>query len=318
MSLVMEQITDDAGRTRLTSLPPDLREAQPGLSDTPRAPALEVLLEAFEDGSIGLYYEGDERAYPVTPWFAARTLAQVQVLSDRVASDRPVTITPIAHRDRTVSQVRLHAAVAEVHALLAEWAGRPQQAAQIRARALVRRLRLPLTEGVPEEAQRAVIRTGDAVASVYASLLENAPLPERWVADVRLPGGLWLRPDWPQAQVAAEGADLTELPRLPARGLIVVGSAGWAVPPAVWQAVRGALEQVPAPGRAVLAVRAIDTAPSAHHLDDLVTVEEHVAAEAPAYLEPPAYSREHRERCADGRATGSAVGPACFGVGPGA
>ena len=44
------------------------------------------------------------------------------------------------------------------------------------------------------QARETVLAAGDAVAGLYAALLTGEPLPEGWVADVQLPGGLWIRP----------------------------------------------------------------------------------------------------------------------------
>ena len=93
----------------------------------------------------------------------------------------------------------------------------------------------------------------------------------------------------PAEQVAAERASLTDLPQPqpPARGVIVVGMTGREVPPRVWQAVRQAVRQVTEEDLAALQARAVDTTPSAHHLADLVAVEEVITGEAPAYADGP-------------------------------
>ena len=147
---------------------------------------------------------------------------------------------------------------------------------------------------VPAAAEaRAVIQAaGDAVAGVYASLLEDAQLPPGWVADVQLPGGLWIRPDGPEPRVSGQLAALADLrPQDPARGLIVVGLPGQTVPPLAWTAIRQALEQLRPQDRAHLRVRVIDTARSGHHLADLVAAEEILEPETPLYTaeEPPLY-----------------------------
>jgi hypothetical protein len=111
-------------------------------------------------------------------------------------------------------------------------------------------------------------------------------LPEGWLADVQFPAGLWVRPSQRAEEVAAERVRLTELPRPPYRGLIVVGMTGRRVPAQVWQAVRRALRQVPEHGRAALRVRAISTVPSAARLNDLVSVEEIITTEPPPYTSP--------------------------------
>ena len=133
----------------------------------------------------------------------------------------------------------------------------------------------------------AVEAAGDAVADVYASMVTGGLLPEGWVADVQIPGGLWVRPAGPADQVAAERATLTDPPQPPAAALIVVGLAGAEVPLRVWQAVRRALEQMPEEDRAVLRVRSVDASASAHHLADLVTVDEPGGAVAVQGLAQP-------------------------------
>ncbi len=284
MQLVLD-IDDESGRPRLISLPPHLRGALSVPADPPRSTTIEVFLQAFEDGSLGLYYQGTQEAHPVSPWFIGQTLAPA-------LAGRPFVIRPVRAPGTPVSRIRLFATTVEVYALIAEQSGRYRAARQFRAQALVRRLRLPLTDGAASEALAVIEIAGDAVASVYAPLLDDAPLPDGWVADVQFPGGLWIRPNWPASHVAAQRTALTELPQAPVRGLIVVGLPGRAVPPPVWQAVRRALEQVPQHERAALRLRAIDTEASARHLDDLVAVDEDIIAEAPPYTgdEAPPYN----------------------------
>ena len=38
------------------------------------------------------------------------------------------------------------------------------------------------------------LAAGDAVAVPYALLMAGEPLPDGWVADIQIPGGLWIRP----------------------------------------------------------------------------------------------------------------------------
>src|SRR5260370_42319313 len=97
---------------------------------------------------------------------------------------------------------------------------------------------------------------GGAVAGVYAAVLTGALLPEGRMADPQIPGGLWIRPSWPAEHVAAERAGLTDLPRPPVSGLIVVGMTGRRVPPPLWPGLRRAPGQVPPRDRAALRVRA--------------------------------------------------------------
>ena len=287
----MGSAADATGRRRLISLPAHLRTQalrRPAVPSGPRA--VEVLLQAFSDGSLGLSYDADphhpqERSYPVSPWFVAQVLAPV-------LAGRQAVITPVGEPGTEVSQFRLFATMAEVRAQLLDLSGQPEQARRLRARALVQRLRQSLTDGLAGPAREGLVRAGNAVAGVYASLIEGAGLPDGWVAEVQLPGGLWIRPDWPAEHVAAERARLTDLsPTPPARGLIVVGLTGRAVPPSVWTAVRQAIGTTSVPERAILRVRAIDTAGSRHGLADLVGVEETITIEAPLYPgeEPPLY-----------------------------
>src|SRR5260370_9512863 len=145
------------------------------------------------------------------------------------------------------------------------------------------------------EGRETVLAAGDAVAGLYAALLTGARLPDGWIADVQHLVGLWIRPTGPADVVVAERAEpeLIVLPEAPVRGLVVVGMRGRAVPPEVWEAVRQALEQVPEPDRAALSVHAIDAAPAAHHLADLVAVRDTVTLEAPGYPDEPWHVTAH-------------------------
>ena len=305
MPLVLNRLTDDAGGVRLISLASQLRDrANLGASAVPDGSlAAEVFLEAFDDGSLGLYYQGErEGAYPVSPWFIAQALAPAFV-------GRPFVIRPVEAQGRPVSRTRRDATIAEIHRQVALLTGGDpalavalQRATDGNTQSLVRRLRLPLADrlarevrdtvlgpedwvadGLAREVRDTVLGAGDAVAGVYASLLEGGPMPKMWVADVQIPGGLWIRPGEPGEHVAAARAELTDLPQPPDAGLIIVGMTGRRVPRPVWQAVRRALEQVPEQDRETLRVRAIDTAQSAGRLAGLVTVEEVITTEAPPY-----------------------------------
>ena len=104
----------------LTSLSPRLRE-QAGREDGPASPpgTLEVALEVFEDGSLGLFYpqagEGG-RTYPVP----ARTIAAELV---PVLAGRSFVIRPVPAAGVLVSQVRLAAVIAEVRAVVSSLTG---------------------------------------------------------------------------------------------------------------------------------------------------------------------------------------------------
>jgi hypothetical protein len=289
MRLVLDE-DSEAGATRLVSLPPHLRETLQRSAAPPDSPVVEVFVETFEDGSLGLYYYGPDRrdqreAYPVSPWFIAQTL-------EPVLNRRPFVIRPIGAPGIQVSQARLLGTIAEVRALFEEWAGRPAAASQLRTRSLVSQLRLPMVSAMATEARAAILDAGDAVASAYVSLVEGALLPDGWVADIQLPAGLWIRPTWPAEHVAGARTELAELPPPEGGGLIVVGWPGRAVAPAARLAVRQALELVAEPERTALRVVAIGTAPSEHHFDDLVAAEERIVAEAPPYFDPPVFAEE--------------------------
>ena len=230
-----------------------------------------------------------------------------------VLAGRPFVIRPVAAPGTQVSAIRLDATIAEVHARVALLAGGDLALAgpfaRLRgidgdARSLLRQLRLPLTEGLAAQERDAVLEAGDAVAGFYGSLLAGAPLGEGWVADVQIPGGVWIRPTGPAAHVATARATLTDRPRFPETGLIVVGMVGRPVPPKVWQTVVRALARTSAQERATLRLRAIDTAPSARRLlASLVTTELVITTESLPYTDPSWRISFHDEQAegAEGR-----------------
>ncbi len=112
---ILETRVDEAGGTRLLSLPPRWH----GRADAAAAATsaeVQVFLPAFSDGSLGLYYPGqpgEVRVYPVSPPLIAAALAPV-------LAGRSFAIRPLSPPGEEISQVRLEATLAAVQAQVLE------------------------------------------------------------------------------------------------------------------------------------------------------------------------------------------------------
>jgi hypothetical protein len=157
------------GGVRVVSMRPQLQtqEEPDWLARPEGALEAEVFVEAFGDGSLGLHYQAgpddqEGRAYPVSPWFVAATLASV-------LAGRPFIIRAVPAPGTQVSQTRLEATITEVHARVALLTGGdPALAAQsaaahraldrdgthvsvpFQAQSAVRRLRMPMADALAE------------------------------------------------------------------------------------------------------------------------------------------------------------------------
>ena len=156
LPLVLEPVADGSGVVRrVVSLPPGLADAA-DLGGPPASVEVEVVVPAYADGSLGLYYGpggagGAAVTYPVSAGLLAAVLGPV-------LGGRPFVIRPVSPAGAGVSWPRVAATVAEVHAQAAVLTGGDPvlaaRAAGLRAggegagdaRVVVRRLRRPLTD----------------------------------------------------------------------------------------------------------------------------------------------------------------------------
>jgi hypothetical protein len=129
-------LSRDGGHLQLISLSPGLRK-RADLRNQLRHPwgplVVEVFLVVFRDGSLGMYYPGRDgqegRAHPLP----ARVIAAEP---DRELQGRPFVIRPASAAGEEVSQDRLQAGIAQVHALVSMLGGRDPRLAPGAADAL--------------------------------------------------------------------------------------------------------------------------------------------------------------------------------------